>query len=70
MGRRGITALDNPFNGYVDGYCESENLGIFTLTPKSMQFNNFAPNPDPIWYIMETENEFYTDRLDFDADTL
>ena len=68
--KRRMTAVDNPLNGYVEGYCESEDLGLFVLSPKATQYNNFAPSPDPIWYLMEAENNFYTDRLEFDTDTL
>ena len=65
-----MTSVDNPLNGFVEGYCESEDLGVFILTPRALQFNNFAPNQYQIWYLMEAGNNFYKERLDFDTDTL
>lgn len=53
-----VTAIDNPLNGYVDGHCDSEDLGMFVLSPGSLLIHNNPPDSsgDAFWVL--TENQF------------
>ena len=69
MRRRGIIAIDNPFNGYVEGHSDSEDLGIFILSPLAVNLKNGAPVQEHVWLWTEVENTFDPDINEFDTDT-
>lgn len=60
-----VTALDNPINGYVDGHSDSEDLGIFILSPEAMFFKNKEPMEDPIWLWSIVNNSFSPEDNEF-----
>lgn len=70
MRRRGIIAVDNPLNGYVEGHCDSEDLGIFVLSPRSMEIRNCPPEQDHVWLWSEIGNSFDEDFNGFETDTI
>ena len=60
-----VTALDNPINGYVDGYSDSEDLGIFVLRPETMLFKNKGPMEASIWLWTIVNNSFSPEDNEF-----
>ena len=61
-----MTAIDNPMNGYVDGHCDSEDLGMFLLSPGSIiNIRNTAPTEEGSTILMLMKNEFDFYRTDF-----
>ena len=70
MRRRGIIAVDNPLNGYVEGHCDSEDLGIFVLSPRAVTIKNCHPEQDHVWLWREIGNSFKENFNEFDPDTV
>ena len=66
----GVLAVDNPLNGYVEGHSDSEDLGIFVLSPGAINSRNEPPTPDHIWLWREVSNSFIPEEEEFDTDTL
>ncbi len=60
-----VTAIDNPINGYVEGHSDSEDLGIFVLSPETIWLNNTEPRGRPVWLWSITDNTFDPSDLDF-----
>lgn len=63
--KKGILAIDNPLNGYVDGHCDSEDLGIFILSPGALHTYNNPPILDHVWLWSEVDNSFDNFTDDF-----
>ena len=53
-----ILAIDNPLNGYVDGHCDGEDLGVFLLSPLAMKSTNGQPRMERVMQISEFGNLF------------
>lgn len=64
-----VTPIDNPINGYVDGHSDSEDLGIFVLSPESMNIRNNSPKEEPVWLWYVVDNSFSPEDNDFDVRT-
>jgi hypothetical protein len=60
-----VTAIDNPLNGYVDGHSDSEDLGIFVLSPGVINIRNHAPDTRSVYFWFVTENRFNEEDEDF-----
>ena len=60
-----VTALDNPLNGYVDGHSDSEDLGIFILSPRTINIRNRPPEQGGRFYWEVTNNTFDPDQAEF-----
>lgn len=62
--RHGITPIDNPLNGYVEGHCESEDLGMFLLSPRTVWHRNII-RQGPFWIKMDADNTFDSEHGGF-----
>lgn len=60
-----VTAIDNPLNGYVDGHSDSEDLGIFVLSPGVINMRNRPPDTNAIRFWLMVENQFNEEDEEF-----
>ena len=60
-----VAAIDNPLNGYVDGHSDSEDLGIFILSPRSLHIHNNPPDTNGNTFWIFIENQFDESQEDF-----
>jgi hypothetical protein len=60
-----VTAIDNPLNGYVDGHSDSEDLGIFVLSPRTINLKNHPPEQGGLFFWVVTNNIFNPDQTEF-----
>ena len=58
-----VTPIDNPVNGYVEGFSDSEDLGIFILSPSAIGFKNVSPQPK-----MSMLEFIYRNQFDFETE--
>jgi hypothetical protein len=54
--------IDNPLNGYLEGFEEGGYLGMFVLSPGAMMIRNKPPGNEEIRFKQLVENIF----LDYD----
>ena len=60
-----VTAIDNPLNGYTEGHCDSEDLGIFILSPGTIKMKNHAPEVGGRYFWLISHNVFDEDQVEF-----